>query len=61
MNKITAIINSLKSQKIWVIIVVLLIALYTYGELTATRLFAGTATEQWKPQGANSQNSLHHK
>ncbi|HXU26175.1 MAG TPA: hypothetical protein VN698_03005 [Bacteroidia bacterium] len=61
MNKITAELANLKTQKVWVVIAVIIIALYVYGELTATRLFAGTATEQWKPQGANSQNSLHHK
>ncbi|HKC68397.1 MAG TPA: hypothetical protein VKG26_09210 [Bacteroidia bacterium] len=61
MSKLTETLASLKTQKVWIIIAILTIALYVYGELTATRLFAGTATEQWKPQGPNSQNSLHHK
>ena len=61
MNKITGLLQELKTQKFWLVLIAGLLILFTYGELTATRLFAGTATEQWKPQGANSQNSIHHK
>ena len=61
MNSLGDIVKTVKSQKVWLVLIGLLLVAFTYGELTATRLFAGTATEQWKPQGPNSQNSLHHK
>lgn len=54
--------KTILTQKFWLIIALLFVAVFVFGEMTGRRLFAGTATEQWKPQGNNSQNnSLHHK
>lgn len=64
----------LAGQKVWVIVIAILVSMFIYGEATSTRLFAGTKTENWKPEGTgphsgsghgrwggSHSNSIHHK
>jgi hypothetical protein len=51
----------IKGQGLWMSLVGILLVLFLYGELTGTRLFNGTTTETWKPQGAGIHNSINHK
>lgn len=48
-------------QYVWLILAALCISLFLYSQYSGTRLFSGTATEQWKPQGPGTQNNIHHK
>jgi len=61
-NPKNKIIKFYANQKLWLALAVIMIGLFVYGEVTATRLFTSTAVEDWKPSGQNSHNSsIHHK
>ena len=62
MNKI---ITYFAGQKFWLVLILIVIGLFVYGEVTATRLFTSSPVENWNPSGNGgshgSHNSLHHK
>lgn len=58
MNFIKALFDK---QYVWIALACIVVSLFIYGEVTATRFFGGATTQEWKPNGANSHNSLNHK
>lgn len=51
-------------QSVWLLIILILSAIFTFGEVYAVRLFTGTETENWSPSGSGSHSNnstIHHK
>lgn len=47
------------NQKVWLTIAIVIIALFTYGELTGTRFFFSENVDDWKPNSNRTHGSNH--
>lgn len=54
----------LKGQTVWVVLMLIVVGLFAYGEFNRTRLFNETPSENWQPSGSGSHakhSNIHHK
>lgn len=54
-------ISMVKGQKLWLLLVLGLGALFFYGELHGIRLLGSTTTHSTRQQGATIHNGINHK
>lgn len=51
----------MKGQIAWIILILIIVGLFAYGEINSIRLFNEKSTENWQPSGSGTHSNIHHK
>lgn len=59
-NIISKVRRYFDGQRTWLVIAIIILALFTYGEITGTRYFFAEDVEDWKPNSSGSNGGNHY-